>query len=57
VRFRVVRFAILASLTLLSYAAGWAIGVPAIVPVLNTLPALAFMYRHSAAARRRRPSP
>ena len=48
-----MRFTILASLTLLSYAAGWAIGVPAIVPVLNTLPALAFMY---AALRRGRTS-
>jgi len=48
-----VRFTILASLTLVSYAAGWAIGVPAIVPVLNTLPALAFMY---AALRRGRTS-
>ena len=48
-----MRFTILASLTLVSYAAGWAIGVPAIVPVLNTLPALAFMY---AALRRGRTS-
>ena len=42
-RFGIVLFTILASLTLLSYAVGWAIGSPALVPVLNTLPGLAFM--------------
>jgi hypothetical protein len=44
VRFEIVRFTVLASLTLFSYAIGWAIGAPAAVPILNTLPAFTFMY-------------
>jgi hypothetical protein len=48
-----VHFAILAGLTVLSYAVGWAIGIPALVPVLNAVPAFAFM---SAALRRERTS-
>jgi len=35
---------LLVSGTLLSYAIAWATGVPALVPVLNTLPALLFLF-------------
>ncbi len=37
--------AILVVCTLLSYVLAWAIGIPALVPVLNTLPAIPFLFR------------
>jgi hypothetical protein len=40
----VLRVAVLVSATCLSYALAWLIGIPAIVPALNTLPAFPFLY-------------
>ncbi len=39
-----MRVALLVLATFLSYAAAWAIGVPALVPALKTLPALPVLY-------------
>ena len=35
--------------TLISYAAGWAIGVPVLLPILNTLASYPFMSSRSGA--------
>jgi hypothetical protein len=39
-----MRAALLVFATLLSYAAAWLVGVPALVPAFNTLPAIPFLF-------------
>ena len=49
-----LRVVVLAAGTVLSYALAWQIGIPALVPALNVLPALPFLYLSLRQGRTRR---
>jgi hypothetical protein len=49
-----LRVALLVGATALSYAVGWLVGIPALVPALNALPAYPFLYRSLSAGRTNR---